>query len=77
MVTREVSRPGSAEQRLQELGIKLPAPPEPFGTLSSTADPQDTRFTDKRSAVADSRVHPDSLIPILQRYILVTIVTAP
>jgi enamine deaminase RidA (YjgF/YER057c/UK114 family) len=32
MVTREVSRPASAEQRLQELGIKLPAPPEPFGT---------------------------------------------
>ena len=32
MVTHEVSRPASAEQRLQELGIKLPAPPEPFGT---------------------------------------------
>jgi enamine deaminase RidA (YjgF/YER057c/UK114 family) len=32
MVTREVSRPASAEQRLKELGIELPAPPEPFGT---------------------------------------------
>jgi enamine deaminase RidA (YjgF/YER057c/UK114 family) len=32
MVTREVSRPASAERRLKELGIKLPAPPEPFGT---------------------------------------------
>ena len=32
MVTCESSRPGSAEQRLEELGIKLPAPPEPFGT---------------------------------------------
>ena len=32
MVTREGSRPVSAEQRLKELGIKLPAPPEPFGT---------------------------------------------
>src|SRR5260370_18207171 len=32
MVTDEVSRPASAEQRLKELGIKLPAPPEPFGT---------------------------------------------
>ncbi len=32
MVTREGSRPVSAEQRLRELGIKLPAPPEPFGT---------------------------------------------
>ncbi len=32
MVTREGSQPASAEQRLKELGIKLPAPPEPFGT---------------------------------------------
>jgi enamine deaminase RidA (YjgF/YER057c/UK114 family) len=32
MVTRESSRPASAEQRLKELGIKLPPPPEPFGT---------------------------------------------
>ena len=32
MVTRKGSRPASAEQRLKELGIKLPAPPEPFGT---------------------------------------------
>src|SRR5712664_16832 len=31
MVTREGSRQASAEQRLKELGIKLPAPPEPFG----------------------------------------------
>jgi enamine deaminase RidA (YjgF/YER057c/UK114 family) len=28
----EGSRPAGAEQRLNELGIKLPAPPEPFGT---------------------------------------------
>ncbi len=32
MVTYESSRPASAEQRLKELGIELPAPPEPFGT---------------------------------------------
>jgi hypothetical protein len=32
LITRESSRPASAEQRLKELGIKLPAPPEPFGT---------------------------------------------
>jgi enamine deaminase RidA (YjgF/YER057c/UK114 family) len=32
MVTPERARPASAEQRLKELGIKLPAPPEPFGT---------------------------------------------
>jgi enamine deaminase RidA (YjgF/YER057c/UK114 family) len=33
-VTRKGSRPPSAEQRLKELGIKLPAPPEPFGTYA-------------------------------------------
>jgi len=32
MVTREDSDAISAEQRLIELGIKLPAPPQPFGT---------------------------------------------
>src|ERR1700733_8259717 len=31
IATREGSRPGSAEQRLKELGISLPAPPQPFG----------------------------------------------
>jgi len=31
MVTQEHSHSASAEQRLKELGIKLPAPPEPFG----------------------------------------------
>jgi enamine deaminase RidA (YjgF/YER057c/UK114 family) len=31
MVTRESSRPASAEQRLKELGIELPVPPQPFG----------------------------------------------
>src|SRR5215469_11151110 len=31
MVTRESSRPASAEERLRELGIQLPPPPEPFG----------------------------------------------
>jgi len=34
VVTREGSRPASAEQRLKELGIELPAPPEPFGTYA-------------------------------------------
>ena len=32
MVNGKSSQPASAEQRLKELGIKLPAPPEPFGT---------------------------------------------
>jgi enamine deaminase RidA (YjgF/YER057c/UK114 family) len=31
MVTGKAPRPASAEQRLQELGIQLPTPPEPFG----------------------------------------------
>jgi enamine deaminase RidA (YjgF/YER057c/UK114 family) len=34
MVTPEHSNPIGAEQRLIELGIKLPAPPEPFGTYA-------------------------------------------
>ena len=32
MVTREGSRPASAEQRLKELGISLPVTPKPFGS---------------------------------------------
>ena len=32
LVSGKSSRPAGAEQRLKELGIKLPAPPEPFGT---------------------------------------------
>ena len=32
MVIREGSQSAGAEQRLKELGIELPAPPEPFGT---------------------------------------------
>jgi enamine deaminase RidA (YjgF/YER057c/UK114 family) len=32
MVMREESQAASADQRLKDLGIELPAPPEPFGT---------------------------------------------
>ena len=32
MVTQEHSHPVTAEQRLKELGITLPPPPDPFGT---------------------------------------------
>jgi len=32
MVMRKDSQPASAERRLKDLGIELPAPPEPFGT---------------------------------------------
>ena len=34
LVAREGCRPASAEQRLKELGIELPAPPEPFGVYA-------------------------------------------
>ena len=34
MVSRENSSSGSAEQRLKEFGVNLPAPPEPFGTYA-------------------------------------------
>ena len=34
METCEVPQPASAERRLKELRIKLPAPPEPFGTYA-------------------------------------------
>jgi len=34
MKIRESSTPASAEQRLQQLNSKLPAPPEPFGTYA-------------------------------------------
>jgi enamine deaminase RidA (YjgF/YER057c/UK114 family) len=34
MVTREAARPASAEQRLKELGIQLPSPPQPFGAYA-------------------------------------------
>jgi len=36
MVTGEDSHPASAEQRLKELGVKLPPPPEPFGAYVET-----------------------------------------
>ena len=34
MVTQKHSHAASAEQRLKELGIKLPEPPEPFGNYA-------------------------------------------
>jgi enamine deaminase RidA (YjgF/YER057c/UK114 family) len=44
MVTREGSRPTSAEQRLKELGIKLPAPPRPFGTYAEAVQTSNLLF---------------------------------
>jgi enamine deaminase RidA (YjgF/YER057c/UK114 family) len=34
MVICDGSRPANAEKRMKELGIQLPAPPEPFGTYA-------------------------------------------
>jgi enamine deaminase RidA (YjgF/YER057c/UK114 family) len=36
VVSTQGSQPGGAEQRLQELGIQLPAAPTPFGTYVET-----------------------------------------
>ena len=33
-INRQDARPASAEQRLQELAVELPAPPEPFGAYA-------------------------------------------
>lgn len=44
MLTPEDSRPASAEQRLKELGIKLPPPPEPFGTYVEAVQTGDLLF---------------------------------
>jgi enamine deaminase RidA (YjgF/YER057c/UK114 family) len=40
----ENSKQASAEQRLQELGITLPAPPEPFGTYVEAVETGDLLF---------------------------------
>src|ERR1700736_1033962 len=44
LVTREGPRPASAEQRLKELGIKLPAPPQPFGTYAEAVQAGNLHF---------------------------------
>jgi enamine deaminase RidA (YjgF/YER057c/UK114 family) len=36
MVIQEHSQPASAEERLKELGVTLPPPPDPFGTYVET-----------------------------------------
>src|SRR5882724_13268011 len=62
MVNREGSRPASAEQRLKELGIKLPDPPEPFGTYLEAVQTGNLLFlsgmlpTEGRSAKLIGRV---------------------
>ena len=60
--TLESSRPASAEQRLKELGIKLPTPPQPFGIYVEAVQTGDLLFltgmlpTEGRSAKFIGRV---------------------
>jgi enamine deaminase RidA (YjgF/YER057c/UK114 family) len=62
MVSPGTSRPGSAEQRLVELGINLPAPPEPFGTYAEAVETGNLLFltgmlpTEGRAAKFTGRV---------------------
>jgi enamine deaminase RidA (YjgF/YER057c/UK114 family) len=62
MVTREGSRLASAEQRLKELGIQLPTPPEPFGIYEEAVQAGNLLFltgmlpTDGREAKFIGRV---------------------
>jgi enamine deaminase RidA (YjgF/YER057c/UK114 family) len=70
MVNHESSRPASAEQRLKELGIKLPVPPEPFGIYAEAVQTGNLLFltgmlpTEGRAALnalAGARQHLGSL----------------
>jgi enamine deaminase RidA (YjgF/YER057c/UK114 family) len=62
MVTRVGSRTAGAEQRLKELGIQLPAPPEPFGIYAEAVQAGNLLFltgmlpTDGRKAKFIGRV---------------------
>ena len=62
MVVPEKTRPAGAEQRLKELGIKLPAPPEPFGTYAEAVQTGNLLFltgmlpTEGRAAKFTGRV---------------------
>jgi enamine deaminase RidA (YjgF/YER057c/UK114 family) len=44
MRSREISPPDSAEMRLKELAINLPAPPEPFGTYAEAVQTSNLLF---------------------------------
>ena len=65
MVTRKGSRLAGAEQRLKQLGIKLPIPPEPFGIYVEAVQTGNLLFltgmlpTDGREAKFIGRVGAD------------------
>ena len=62
MVTGKDPRPASAERRLQELGIQLPTPPEPFGIYAEAVQTGNLLFltgmlpTETRRAIFIGRV---------------------
>ena len=62
MVSGKELRPASAEKRLQELGITLPAPPEPFGTYAEAVQTGNLLFltgmlpTENRGAKFTGRI---------------------
>jgi hypothetical protein len=61
-VIREDARPISAEQRLKELGIELPTPPQPFGIYAEAVQTGNLLFltgmlpTEGRAAKFTGRV---------------------
>jgi len=55
MVSAKGSQPGSAERRLQELGIQLPAAPTPFGTYVETLQTGNLLFLSGMLPVVDHK----------------------
>jgi enamine deaminase RidA (YjgF/YER057c/UK114 family) len=55
VVSAQGSQPGSAEQRLQELGIQLPSAPTPFGTYVETLQTGNLLFFSGMLPVVDHK----------------------
>jgi len=55
MVAGQGPRPGSAERRLEELGIQLPAAPTPFGTYVETVQTGNLLFLTGMLPVVDHK----------------------
>jgi enamine deaminase RidA (YjgF/YER057c/UK114 family) len=55
MVSAQGMQPGGAEQRLQELGIQLPAAPTPFGTYVETLQTGNLLFLSGMLPVVDHK----------------------
>jgi enamine deaminase RidA (YjgF/YER057c/UK114 family) len=55
VVAARDSQPGSAEQRLVELGIQLPAPPTPFGSYVETLQTGNLLFLSGMLPVVDHK----------------------